>query len=524
MGLMANKNNITQKAWDKVYQESCLLLRKFPLPLARIVDQKKYGFKYLAYSDQLIEEEGTSGENWRVYGDMLSQRYGEDFQLYRDVTKGVTKNVVPEKDILWAPIESISFVNGNGATLFYEKTQGYPYHLAILAVAILFESRFPQNAYCIGDFDVVEAEKAILWANTLLKIPLRMPIVLDSKRLYKRLKEAYEDPLLAMERCDSLSRESHEKIIGIMLKVEEKELVYKYLQKFFQRFTAPSQMGFLDLISTFLNATEDLPALLSCIIEAHQDDPKFALSNLLTILGEHFITIPKKERTVLDTLNRALKAQNKNPDNRLYALLAQYLYLPYYIDYYIDKATLLATFSALQPENKASFEAIIEKCHQGCQKKLKKWEDVVQKGKSVDGIDFQPKVATKGRHSAARSPVEQYILGEAQRQKIQFGATAVKELRKLGSALREKIEKDKLSAYFTTTDKVFYVHGILKNNAKWGPILPISCWDRIEQEENLDILRLLFMLSCLSGNELALFQTKQYIFNHSTVWPYLLGK
>nr|VFJ73796.1 MAG: hypothetical protein BECKFW1821C_GA0114237_105430 [Candidatus Kentron sp. FW] len=76
-----------------------------------------------------------------MVGDSVSGQRAEDFRLFRHRTRQfsafleqreLVKRYDPTKDVLWVPTDSLDYIDGNGVDLFGAKTQGYPYHLAIL--------------------------------------------------------------------------------------------------------------------------------------------------------------------------------------------------------------------------------------------------------------------------------------------------------------------------------------------------------------------------------------------------------
>ena len=47
----------------------------------------------------------------------------------------------------------------HGRDIFGNKTQGEPFHLAVLAVAMVIETRLPRQAFVFGDFDRQQCER-----------------------------------------------------------------------------------------------------------------------------------------------------------------------------------------------------------------------------------------------------------------------------------------------------------------------------------------------------------------------------
>lgn len=85
----------------------------------------------------------------------------------------------PMRDIL---IDFKRAVCASGA-----KTQGEPYHLPLLAVAMMLEDRFPRSAIVTGDLHEAHACEAAAYAEGVLGYRPAMPIVLDANRLRERL-------------------------------------------------------------------------------------------------------------------------------------------------------------------------------------------------------------------------------------------------------------------------------------------------------------------------------------------------
>ncbi|MFD1065476.1 hypothetical protein [Oceanobacillus locisalsi] len=73
--------------------------------------------------------------------------------------------------------------------LFDGKTQGTPYHKYILAIACLFESRFPEKVLVRGDITIDQMHDAIEWANTILNKPVQLTERADSEKLLKRIRK-----------------------------------------------------------------------------------------------------------------------------------------------------------------------------------------------------------------------------------------------------------------------------------------------------------------------------------------------
>lgn len=186
-------HKINPKKWKEVYEESLLLLKADP-DGAMGLKHKDFGFASLLYYSRAIESDIDKPDqrHWHVVGDMKSKKSAESFLMYYDLNHYRKKIGKPERsrnDILYSKARD----KGNYTTVFSSKTQGYPYHYFILAVASLVESRFPSFALATGDIDRNDSEKAVSWANSILKDKIDVPVCTDNARLRLRLKKYFKD-------------------------------------------------------------------------------------------------------------------------------------------------------------------------------------------------------------------------------------------------------------------------------------------------------------------------------------------
>jgi hypothetical protein len=186
-------HKINPKKWQEVYEESLLLLKSEPDGVMGL-NHKCFGFANRRYYSREIESYTGEPEQrrWHVVGDMKSKKSSESFLMYYDLNYYREKICKPERsrnDILYSKARD----KKNYTTVFSSKTQGYPYHHFILAVASLVESRFPSFALATGDIDRNDSQKAVSWANRILKDKIEMPVCTDNDRLRLRLKKYFKD-------------------------------------------------------------------------------------------------------------------------------------------------------------------------------------------------------------------------------------------------------------------------------------------------------------------------------------------
>ena len=85
LNLIVNPQGITQEAWEAAYEESCLLIEQFPIPLIKFDFEEKYNQKRLVLTKNLFEHKGSNQEHWdwEMSGDLLSGHCAESFRLTR---------------------------------------------------------------------------------------------------------------------------------------------------------------------------------------------------------------------------------------------------------------------------------------------------------------------------------------------------------------------------------------------------------------------------------------------------------
>jgi len=211
-------------AWERVYEESLELINAY-LFLDRIVDTEIYGCNWV-YTDRTKERplEGYDGLlGWYTFGDCVTHNYAEAFSLlrdldyYRKIQKRRCEHVNANdrggdgdcyksicNEILcslynWSGNDMNNRITTNVTDIFDSKTQGYPYHQYILAIACLIESRFPKYAAVHGDISKGQMQSAIDWANGILKKPIQITDRADNERLLKRIKDVINDEYYVLE-------------------------------------------------------------------------------------------------------------------------------------------------------------------------------------------------------------------------------------------------------------------------------------------------------------------------------------
>lgn len=524
--LYVNFNGIKQEDWDSAYQESILLLSKFPAPLITLAQETIKGQDRFVFTKNIQKDIGTKDEHWSICGDLISYRRAESFELYRNIEHyTVISNAISDKDVLFANENDMDFIDGYGLAVFENKTQGYPYHLAVLAVAILLESRFPENTLTNGDFDRNQVENVIKWMKLILSKPVKMPISLDNKRLLSRLDKLYEDKQQIIRRFQALCRDSEEEKLATLLSLRDIAIVKEYWSDQLNYYSSLNQIGASELIFSLLHATQDIKQ----IIELIHHTKKFQLQQLLDVLTKSFITISFEEREPLLFFIRSDEGL-VTIEEAFMQTMGKMAGIPTYRDFYISSAELLDIFSSYENENRKAFKKIITKNERQCRKELDTIASLVEQMKkeaepepvkNPNAVTIDVKGAiTLPSHQI--SPEEAYLVDEIffQKEKYEDPEEIGRHFAKAFNTLLKNLEKQ--GNFPDDGDRNYYLTSIYRASFTMGFALRESAWTDIDEEQNLDVLKNILILSLINNREINFWRWRIYLLEHKNLWHYLI--
>lgn len=279
-------NNISNSEWENVYDESLELVKAYPF--AHEEDRKFWGFRVPVYAQ--TNEKFNPERYWTIMGDLHSKQYGETFRLYRDLNKYKARQGTGEgKDILLEEEQQIC--------VFDSKTQGYQYHLYILAIAMLIESRFPKSAIVGGDIDFEQCMKAKEWADQHLSLPVDLPVRVRMEQLLSRFSNLNNE-LEQIHVIEKLLIADSEEMFKMIYTHFSSETFHLWFSNKLQTFSSPNQIGALKLLIYYLNVTNDLNNLFY-IVCRDEKGPKFPLAEIIRAIARTWIGLPREKFTYL---------------------------------------------------------------------------------------------------------------------------------------------------------------------------------------------------------------------------------
>jgi hypothetical protein len=240
---------------------------------------------------------------WQVVGDRESFRTAECQSLHRNLarsTKGRRAHARTNDDILL-------FASGNKedsggpVRVFGDKTQGHPYHFAVLAAAMVVEERFPKHAMVWGDIDRGQAEEARRLAAPILGREVPLPVRVDAPRLLERLGAVYDGDALT-EAFERLFLDDPTERHEAVLRAFAGERGERWWLKEYTT-SGPRTLGALGLLIAWFNAGRDLATVcrLACL---DPTGPRLEPEVFVDSLAATWVAIPRPKREALDVFRK----------------------------------------------------------------------------------------------------------------------------------------------------------------------------------------------------------------------------
>ncbi|MDO4537958.1 MAG: hypothetical protein Q4B54_07335 [Coriobacteriales bacterium] len=189
--------SVTSEEWQEVYQETLKLIKAFPLAERREVPVRGVSTICLVRTEEREESYGWKQEKvetgWFADSDYETLRKAETFFLPRDLVE-TNEYEADAPDAVFAMVPA--YLNGyewnddrfsHNYSPWDAKTQGEPYHMYLLAIACLIESRLGRKAYVYGDITKGQCDRAVRMANEYLDRKIDTPDQCDMNRLFLRI-------------------------------------------------------------------------------------------------------------------------------------------------------------------------------------------------------------------------------------------------------------------------------------------------------------------------------------------------
>lgn len=190
---------ISKSAWARVYEETVAVLRAWPDPPIGPSYRTVAGVELVAYTRDVFQPKG-----WHICGDANSRLMAESIELPHEL--GVDDPRPPPSELLLRVLATREppYHRQGLCWLLGNKTQAKPFHLLVVAIAMLIEHRLPHAALAGGDFTPEEAVEAQSRLRAILGEEIPLPMCTEPSRLRERLQPHFGGPAL-YEAIDGLS-------------------------------------------------------------------------------------------------------------------------------------------------------------------------------------------------------------------------------------------------------------------------------------------------------------------------------
>ena len=294
-------NKVDPVQWEKAYEETLILADK--MGLIEIREFEKFGQKYFAATSS-IERKHPCGIGWLAEGDAFFMATAEDFFLPRKIKEPKQEeNYCDPLMYILAQEGIVDFKNPyvKGVQDFWEsKTQGEPYHMALLAIGCLLDDRLNGQVICGSDITFGQCEHAIKKANKILKKKIGTPLRCRMEDLYKRVRQL---PIEPRQMLDAFAEaylgakdEQYYKFVAEHFSEEEQFLFVKEEMNGHYLGT----IGFADCIQKIISYNIPITRVCSAFLETgpkqmNSDEAKNPFETFIKHIMETNIHLPKKD-------------------------------------------------------------------------------------------------------------------------------------------------------------------------------------------------------------------------------------
>jgi len=497
MGVYVNLHIMPEKidprAWAEMYDLSLEIIRNYPdTPAAGMSWKKKSHYTVLLYSRDLEEEvHAPSERRWHVVGDMESGLMAESFMLFRDLANYRDSGHFPKKpgtkprDIL----AELSLDEGTGACdVFSSKTQGHPYHYSMLAVGMLVESLFSPYACVTGDINRAQAERVIREAGRLAGPRLQLPVCTVAEVLLARLAPFHQGEKLVEAAQDLYlgDRDTLWRALGAFM---DSESLARSMKKMLNDYTSPDQIGFISLMTDWLNATKDAERLASMIcLEA--DGPLFPADAFVRALISTWITTKPEHFSFLEPLQRP-EDQAETVGDQLASIFTDMIFTGKDISLHIPPGELAEKMARVFPEQGKTLASIITE----------------ETEKNIAALRKQSALLRERR---ARPAAEAMALPDGENSSYE-DRKSIEVLRRRFKALREACIKQHSFTEKLPGRKVLW-RAIVRYAAAQQIDVREDAWTWIDREEDPQILLFLLILASDSSMDYYMEKARTRIF------------
>ncbi|MDQ0246507.1 hypothetical protein J2S09_004111 [Bacillus fengqiuensis] len=467
-------DGISQQEWEKVYEESLQLLKAYPF--ADIEERKYFDTTLPVYVQATERKEPT--RHWRFCGDLDSKTYAETFKLYGNISNYQTAEPTGNgKDIL------LNYREQQTVDVFDSKTQGYDYHLYILAIAMLIESRFPKNSMVGGDLDYKQCIKAKQWADRHLSSPIHLPVRVSVEGLLSRFSHL-KDEFDQIEVLEKWLIADQEKEFEIIYNYFSKETFIKWFLENLKPYSSPCQIGAIKLLIYYLNNVKDLNTLIyiTCIDEF---GPRFNVSEMIKAIARTWICLPHEKFSFMKFLKK-IEGHPVIIERQFGMIVMDMKFTGREIQTHIPLIDVAICFTSYFPEWKNRVDIVLQEEISRIERALKVFYEQIRPSLKIADASTQERMYLADEDAFLYFNDDNVILTEDQELRLKTIAYSIKVFLEQETEFLMQIKQyllstlvnmKKILAGFAT--EIFYM------------ILTERSWRWIDESEDTDLIRIL---------------------------------
>ncbi|MCC5813124.1 MAG: hypothetical protein JJT78_00065 [Leptospira sp.] len=405
--LYIDRTKVKESSWKEFYKELDFLWNNFSIPLGRLSSVKRNNIDIFILSSEISGEKSKSQElnNFflEINGDLISNKLGESYIVNYDFIKNTgdgTNNL--DQDFLYIDPkdEDFPYISPNWTNLFGNKTQGFPFHLAVVSAGILAEDHFPD--YCfLSHCNMRKKEIIILkdYISNTFNRNINLPISMDEERLFTRLRKIYNDDKILLKYLFTNCELENSEILSFLENRISLDSIIDFLAGNILEFSSLNTRGCSSYFQDILESNLGLEFLLKVFQKVNilkskfpegENDSDDSIKNqsfdpleLFEILAHHHITIPLEERFFSGKLFKL--DENLQSIDQLIGLTFGSMSISNVYDVYIPREKyidLFHNFFSLKPE---ILNGILEKIEAELKEKYSPlWEHSEKMKNSVD--------------------------------------------------------------------------------------------------------------------------------------------
>jgi hypothetical protein len=531
--LYAQCDHIDPERWEALYLTSLQLLERFPGPLIRQIAEPIGDLRRWVLTTQIQSDIGTSKEHWAVDGDLSSRCLAETYSLYRHLAhyaSAAPKRRPAPRDVLWVRDEDLEHGEVGGQCLFDSKSQGYPYHYAMLAVGLLLENGLPGRAVVMGDINRQQAESVVAWTETVLQRRLDLPVVTDAPRLWQRLVAAYpEQPAHAVRRFCALYADDQHTAWPVLLRLEggpDRDTLSSAFAAQLEPYQSLQARGAMQLLVALCEADGAIARTIDwvCGPDPGGEPARFAAEDLLKALCDCGLTIPRDQRPGLECFQAPPQALANIDDQfaQVFRILAG---TPILVDLFLDEEAVLAEFARRWPERTERFRELIRSHTERQRQALRVWQTSLDEVRTappnVQGTVPEPTAWSPRADDLPGEPAAEFIRAEIERQRRDTSARE-EVARLLGQQLAQALKTNRaLRTQPHAEDREGLLEQIYASSSRHGFALSAAAWQAIEEQATAEELRCLALLALIPEHESNFWHWRNHVLESPDLWSLL---